>query len=91
MATYRTLVSMPPDVVAEIDQAVGVKNRAKFLTEVAQRELKRREQMSALSGAAGSWKDKDHPELAKGAASFVSSMRHEGDKHFADLLRRNQK
>ena len=82
---------MPPDLVAEIDQAVGAKNRAKFLTEVAQRELRRREQISALSEAAGSWKDKDHPELAKGAAAFVSQMRREGDKRFADLERRNQK
>jgi len=91
MATYRTLVSMPPDVVEEIDKAVGVKNRSKFLTDVARRELKRQEQMSALADAAGSWKDEDHPELAQGAAAFVSKMRHEGDKRFADLLRRNTK
>ncbi len=91
MATYRTLVSMPPDVVEEIDKAVGMKNRSKFLTDVARRELKRQEQMSALADAAGSWKDKDHPELAQGAVAFVSQMRHEGDRRFADLLRRNTK
>jgi hypothetical protein len=82
---------MPPDVVAEIDHVVGVKNRAKFLTEVARRELKRQEQIAALAEAAGSWKDKDHPELAKGAAAHVSQTRREGDKRFADLRRRNER
>jgi hypothetical protein len=89
MASYRTLVSMPPDLVEEIDKAVGIRNRSKFLTEVARRELKRKEQISALTEAAGSWKDKDHPELANGGAEFVSRMRREGDDRFADLLRRN--
>ncbi|MEO5926532.1 MAG: ribbon-helix-helix domain-containing protein [Bryobacteraceae bacterium] len=91
MATYRTLVSMPPDVVEEIDKAVGVRNRSKFLTDVARRELKRQEQMSALGEAAGTWLDKDHPELAKGAAAHVSQMRKEGNARFADLLSRNTK
>lgn len=82
---------MPPDVVKEIDKAVGVKNRAKFLADVARRELKRLEQIEALNAAAGSWKDKDHPELAKGAAAYVSRMRREGDKRFAALVARNAK
>ena len=91
MATYRTLVSMPPDVVAEIDRAVGTRNRSKFLTEVARRELKRQEQMNALAAAAGSWKDKDHPELAKGAAAYISRSRREGEKRFATLVKRDKK
>jgi hypothetical protein len=82
---------MPPDVVEEIDKAVGVKNRAKFLADVARRELKRLEQMEALNAAAGSWKDKDHPELAKGSAAYVSRMRREGEKRFAALVARNAK
>lgn len=91
MATYRTLVSMPPDVVEEIDKAVGVKNRAKFLSDVARRELKRLRQIEALTVAAGSWKDKDHPELAKGGAAYVSRMRREGEGRFKALVARNSK
>lgn len=91
MATYRTLVSMPPDVVEEIDKAVGVKNRAKFLADVARRELRRLRQSEALRAAAGSWKDKDHPELAKGGAAHVSKMRREGEHRFNALVVRNSK
>ena len=87
MARYRTLVSMPPDVVEEIDQTVGVRNRSRFLTDLARRELRRREQQLALNAAAGAWKDKDHPELAKGAAAYVSKLRKEDKVRFQRLLR----
>jgi hypothetical protein len=87
MARYRTLVSMPPDVVEEIDQSVGVRNRSRFLTDLARRELRRREQQLALNAATGAWKDKDHPELAKGAAAYVSKLRKQDEPRFRRLLR----
>ena len=87
MARYRTLVSMPPDVVEEIDQTVGVRNRSRFLTDLARRELRRREQQLALNAAAGAWKDKDHPELAKGAAAYVSKLRKDDKERILRLLR----
>ena len=88
-AKYRTLVSMPPQIVEEIDRTVGIRNRSSFLADLAQRELKRRQQILALEAAAGSWKDKDHPELAKGSAAFVASLRREDDKRRTIRLRRS--
>lgn len=88
-AKYRTLVSLPPQIVEEIDQTVGVRNRSSFLAELARRELKRRQQMLALEAAAGSWKDKDHPELAKGAAAYVASLRRDDEKRCVARVRRS--
>jgi hypothetical protein len=63
------------DVVAEIDKLVGKRGRSAFLTELAQREIKLRRQREALRAAAGAWKDDDHPELAKGAYTWVRKIR----------------
>jgi hypothetical protein len=35
-----------------------------------------------LEGAAGAWKDKDHPELKQGAARWVKKLRSEYDRRF---------
>jgi len=85
MAKYRTLVSLPPDIVGQIDKAVGIRQRSAFLAELARRELKRREQQSALRAAAGTWKDRDHPELARGRAQHVAKLRAEDEKRMRDL------
>ena len=85
MAKYRTLVSLPPDIVGQIDKAVGIRQRSAFLAELARRELKRREQQSALRAAAGAWKDRDHPELARGSAQHVAKLRAEDEKRMRNL------
>jgi hypothetical protein len=41
-------------------------------------------QIKALKSAAGSWKDKDHPELEQGAAKWVKKLRRE----YEERLRR---
>jgi len=43
------------------------RDRSTFLTQAAEKEITRR-QIKALEAAAGSWKDKDHPELKQEAA-----------------------
>jgi hypothetical protein len=45
------------------------------VTELVEREIRRREQLNALREAAGSWKDERHPELAEGGDAFVREMR----------------
>ena len=49
-------------------------------TEAAEEELVRRRQIEALKAAAGSWKDKDHPELKEGAANWVRKLRQESGR-----------
>ena len=59
-----------------------------FITEIAERELKRRRQMQALEAAAGSWKDKDHPELKQGAAKWIAKLRRQDERRFQKITRR---
>jgi hypothetical protein len=50
------------------------------LAQAAEKELRRLQQIRALEGVAGTWKDRDHPELEAGAASWVRRLRKESDR-----------
>src|SRR5437870_1262453 len=82
MNTKRTHIVIPQQLVAEIDTLVGKRGRSTFLTQAAEKELMRLRQMKALESAAGSWLDKDHPELKQGAAKWVKKLRKEYDRRF---------
>jgi hypothetical protein len=41
--------------------------------------------LKALEAAAGAWKDKDHPELKRGAARWVKKLRREYDQRLAKV------
>jgi hypothetical protein len=80
MDHQRTHVVMPKDLLADnIDQLFGKGKRSAFLTEIAERELRKEKLVRALDDAAGCWKTEDHPELAKGSAAFVKALRSESD------------
>src|SRR5256885_2621254 len=83
----RAHVILPIDLVADIDKLVGKRGRSAFLTELAQREIKLRQQRQALRSAAGAWKSADHPELAKGAAAWIKEVRALDSRRFEDLER----
>jgi hypothetical protein len=76
----RTHVILPDDVVAAIDELVGQRGRSSFLTEAAREAIKRRRLKAFLASDEVAWKSKDHPELANGAAAYVSAMRQEGEE-----------
>ena len=80
MSAHRTHVVIPEPLVTEIDQLVGKRGRSQFLTQAAERELRRLRQIRALENIAGAWKDSDHPELRGGAASWVRDLRKESDR-----------
>lgn len=84
----RAHVILPVDVVADIDKLVGKRGRSAFLTELAQREIKLRRQREVLQETAGAWKAEDHPELAQGAAAWVSQIRSLDSQRFEELERR---
>ena len=48
----------------------------------------RQKSIKALEAAAGSWKDKDHPELKHGAAEWVDELRREDEKRFQKVTAR---
>jgi hypothetical protein len=76
----RTHIVIPSQLVAQIDGLVGKRGRSAFLTQAAARELTRLRQIRAIEKAAGAWKDKDHPELHRGADRWVRKMRRESER-----------
>lgn len=80
MATTRTHVLLPAEVLREIDALVGQRGRSAFLAEVAQQEVRRRKLLAILDGEVPAWKARDHPELKRGAAAWVSKMRRSEQK-----------
>jgi hypothetical protein len=81
------MVPYPSDVIAEIDQIVSQGKRTAFLVELAKREIKLNRQRQALRAAIGAWKAEDHPELDRGAASWVREIRQESMKRFEKIER----
>ena len=69
------MVPIPQRIAAGIDKIAGQKHRTHFIVEVLETELLRREQLAALEGAAGCWKDENHPELANGPEAFIRALR----------------
>jgi Arc/MetJ-type ribon-helix-helix transcriptional regulator len=86
--TKRTHIVIPEQLVARIDSIVGKRGRSKFLTQAAEKELMRLAQLKALEAAAGSWKDKDHPELKHGAARWVDKLRRQDEERFQEMVAR---
>ena len=86
--TKRTYIVIPQQLVARIDIIVGKRGRSKFLTQAAEKELMRLRQLKAIEAAAGSWKDKDHPELKQGAAKWVDKLRREDERRFRKVVAR---
>ena len=88
MHTQRTHIVIPQHLAAEIDTLVGKRSRSSFLAQAAEKELMRLRQIKALEAAAGSWKDKDHPELRQGAGKWVKNLRREYDQRFEKVTAR---
>ena len=88
MNVKRTHIVIPQQLVAEIDIIVGKRGRSAFLTQAAEKELMRLRQIKASESAAGSWKDKDHPELREGADKWVKKLRQEYDQRFEKVTSR---
>ena len=88
MNVKRTHIVIPQHLAAEIDTLVGKRGRSAFLTQAAEKELMRLRQIKALESAAGTWKDKDHPELREGAAKWVKKLRQEYDQRLEKLTGR---
>lgn len=88
MENTRTHIVMPISLVKEIDQVVGKRARSGFLTSLAERELIRLKQLSALRGARGAWKDADHPEWKHGSVKWVRKMRKESDNSLQKMIKR---
>ena len=88
MNAKRTHVVLSDQLVKDIDALVGSRRRSSFIGQAAEKELMRLRQIKALEAAAGSWKDKDHPELRQGAAKWVDKLRRQDEKRFQEVTAR---
>ena len=87
MSTSRTHITFPKEVRADLERLVDKRERSKFVAEAVRKELLLVRQKHALRVAAGSWKDKDHPELKNGTNAWIKKMRHESEAHFKKQFR----
>ena len=79
MKTRRAHIWLPDDLLREIDRIVGSRGRSAFLVETAREAVKRRKLLAFLESGETAWKDEDHPELAKGSAAWVRTLRRESE------------
>jgi hypothetical protein len=75
MDHQRTHVVIPKNVLADIDELFGKGRCSAFLTEIAERELRKEKLLRALDDARGCWEDEDHPESKDGAYAWMREMR----------------
>jgi hypothetical protein len=76
----RTHILLPEDLVREIDALVGPRGRSAFLVETARNEVRRKKLLQFLDSDEPAWEEKNHPELAHGAAEWVRKLRAESDR-----------
>jgi hypothetical protein len=81
------MVPIPQRIAVGIDKIAGQKHRTRFIVELLETELQRREQLAALEEAAGCWRDENHPELAQGSEAFVRELRNAAKHRLKEVQR----
>lgn len=81
----RAHVVMPPELVEEVDEIVGKRERSEFLTEAVADKLRRQQPLAAAEAAMGSLKDIDIPgwETPESTSEWVRALRREADERIA--------
>jgi hypothetical protein len=82
----RTHVVLSEQLVKDIDDLVGGRQRSSFLTQAAERELMRLRQLKALDELVP-WDEKQHPELKPGAAKYVRKLRRQDEQRFKKVTK----
>ncbi len=81
MASTTVSISLPEDLVAEIDKQVGEDARSAFVLDSTRSVLRRRKLDAFLADDEPAWKDEDHPDLvAMGTYAWVRQLREESDR-----------
>ena len=90
-ATTKTHVIIPTALLESVDKLVGRRGRSRFLTEAAEKELRRRRLAVSARKLAGSLVGKDTPpewDTPEGAAAWVHASRRADDAKLSKLLNR---
>ena len=88
MGALRTHITLPEEIVHDLNELVDRRLRSRFIAEAVRKELLLARQREALRLAAGSWKDKDHPELKAGSSTWVRKMRRESETRYRKQFRK---
>jgi predicted transcriptional regulator len=85
-----SVIEIPEELARELDLLAEAEHRRRtpYVVDLLWQDVKRNKQRQALKLSAGAWKAGDHPELAKGGASYVEQIRSEADERFEDAMRR---
>jgi len=90
MANLRTHIVMPDKLIEDVDAIAGRRGRSAFITEVVEREVRRRKLKALFDEHPGAWwKTEDHPELKHGSAAWVRKMRRQDERIRNKRLRRS--
>jgi len=81
METKQTPIRFPVELLNEIDDYVGPRERSRFIIEAARKELIRLKQQTAIQNAKGVLKEGDYPEFASpdDVAGWVREIREKKD------------
>jgi len=78
----RTNVTLPEELVREIDRVAGRRKRSQFIVEAVRERLAKLRFSEALAQAAGAWSDENHPDLVtqEDINSYLRRARRATDK-----------
>ena len=82
MASSRTHITLPKEILDELNQLVETRQRSRFIADAVRKELLIARQTKALRQAVGTWKNKDHPEMKDGSSAWVRKLRQESESRF---------
>ena len=74
-----TNLSLPVDLVAEVDRVAGKGNRSAFVADAVRRQLRRELLRESMERTAGAWRDKGPSEWSTpdGVVAWVRALRSE--------------
>ena len=65
--TQKITISLPAELIQQLNELVPARKRSKFIAEALQRQLEIEDFERILDETAGAWKEEDHPDLRTGA------------------------
>lgn len=73
----RIQVTVPEDIVEEMDKFVKPRGRSRFITDALRRQLDQLRFKKAVTKSLRypGWKEDAHPELKEGAAAYITRIR----------------
>jgi len=80
MPHKRAHVTLPDDLLTDIDALVGQHQRSAFLVEVLREEVNRRRLLKILKNPEPILNDADYPEFRDGSEAWVRLLREEEQK-----------